>query len=353
MRLALEVNWTLATDKHSNRLDPVVFTLLHEIRQGGHLNHAAQAAGVSYRHAWGLLREWEQHFGKALVSARQGRGAHLTPFGESLLEIAHDVEAELAPTLERVALDAAARISEAVDARRHPLNIVSSHGEPVQALREVLQKRHRVRLDITGSEHALVRFRRGEADISGFHLPLGELGRTVGAHLIGLIDGTRDRLWLVEQRTLGLVSRIAQAVRDLGELPGGKLRFINRQPGSGTRLAFDGLLGARGIAPGEISGYAEEEYTHTAVAALVASGGADVGFASSYAAERLGLAFAPLVDERFYLIMSRDADSSLVRAVDSFCTAQAEALSGIVRTDELCPTVATLKRVHRAGFWKG
>lgn len=352
MNLSFDVRWSITGDEDKAVLDPLVFELLRGVREGGHLNFAAKRAQVSYRHAWGLLRDWEGRFGKALISARQGRGAHLTAFGEGLLEIAADAEAALAPTLERVALDAAARLSDAADARRHPVSMVSSHNEKVLALREQLAGRFRVALDITGSESALHHYRRGEADIAGFHLPIGELGRSVAAHLIGLLDPARDSIWLLEKRTLGLLSRPDALVTNIAQLPGGELRFINRQPGSGTRLIFDGLLGAAAIAPGDIDGYAEEEYTHTAVAALVASGGADAAFGSAVAAERMNLHFEPLVDERFYLVVNRDSDSALRRTLAEFCAAQVIPGRETMKADEFAPSVAVLKRVHKAGFWK-
>ncbi|MGR8921873.1 MAG: substrate-binding domain-containing protein, partial [Gammaproteobacteria bacterium] len=178
------------------------------------------------------------------------------------------------------------------------------------------------------------------------------LARLVVVNLASTEAWRDDRLWLLEERTLGLVSRHEQAVASLEQLADSGLRFINRQPGSGTRLSFDGLLGAAGIAPGSIRGYDSEEYTHTAVAALVASGGADAGFASAAAAAALDLAFEPLVRERFYLVMPRDVDSSLRRAVAEYCEQQPLPGRDTMKADELTPTVAVLKRVHRAGFWK-
>ena len=59
-----------------------------------------------------------------------------------------------------------------------------------------------------------------------------------------------------------------------------KLRFINRQANSGSRLLFDTLLADHGINDSEINGYEQLEFTHDAVAAMIASDAADVGFAN-------------------------------------------------------------------------
>ena len=74
MNVQLELRWKLERDAASLLLDPKVFELLRGVRQGGHLNYAAKSAGVSYRHAWGLVRDWEKHLGHALLDSRQGRG---------------------------------------------------------------------------------------------------------------------------------------------------------------------------------------------------------------------------------------------------------------------------------------
>lgn len=352
IELTLDLRWQLLCGDTVEALDPLLFTLLAGIREGGHLNFAAKQAGVSYRHAWGLLRVWEERLGKSLVSARQGRGAHLTAFGESLLDIAGATTARLAPILAEAALEAGAELGEAADPRRHPLAIAASHSPRLLALRDALGARHKVSLDLVGSTGALQRYRRGDADLAGFHLPQGDLGPSVAAALISLLDSKRDIIWLLEKRTLGLLSRPQKVCRELAELARGKHRFVNRQPGSGTRLAFDGLLGAAGIAPGSITGYADEEYTHTAVAALVASGAADAAFATAAVAAQFKLNFVAVVDERFYVVMRRQSDSSLRRTLAEFCQAQPIEGRETMKADEFNPSVAVLKRVHRAGFWK-
>ena len=84
------------------------------------------------------------------------------------------------------------------------------------------------------------------------------------------------------------------------------LRFVNRQPGSGSRLLLDRLLQEAGIRGEEIPGHDNIEFTHLAVAALVASGGADAGFGIRAAAARFGLGFIPLARECYYLALRRE-----------------------------------------------
>jgi molybdate-binding protein len=93
-------------------------------------------------------------------------------------------------------------------------------------------------------------------------------------------------------------------VRSFGDIAKKRLRFINRQPGSGTRLLVDALLAAARLQAADINGYGAEEFTHGAVAATVASGGADAGLGLRAAAAEYGLPFVPLVRER-YLVAIR------------------------------------------------
>jgi putative molybdopterin biosynthesis protein len=52
-----------------------------------------------------------------------------------------------------------------------------------------------------------------------------------------------------------------------------------------------------------VKGYQQEEYTHLAVAASIASGRADCGLGIAAAAQALGLDFIPLYQERYDLII--------------------------------------------------
>ena len=56
------------------------------------------------------------------------------------------------------------------------------------------------------------------------------------------------------------------------------------------------------IAAGAIIGYGDEEFTHQAVAAVIASGRADAGLGAHSAAARFALDFLPLGEECYFLI---------------------------------------------------
>jgi putative molybdopterin biosynthesis protein len=56
-----------------------------------------------------------------------------------------------------------------------------------------------------------------------------------------------------------------------------------------------------GLDAAKISGYDREEFSHTGVAAIIASGAADVGLGILAAAKALGLDFLPLLKEEYDL----------------------------------------------------
>jgi molybdate-binding protein len=74
------------------------------------------------------------------------------------------------------------------------------------------------------------------------------------------------------------------------------------------------MLAAAGIAPEQVNGFNSAEFTHSAVAAYIASGMADVGIGVRTAAERFNLDFIPLVRERYFFALRTDAlDEPLMR----------------------------------------
>lgn len=66
------------------------YMLLKEIEKTGSINEAARNLGMSYRHAWGKLKEIENNFGSKLItSTRGGKGGgktYLTSAGKYILE---------------------------------------------------------------------------------------------------------------------------------------------------------------------------------------------------------------------------------------------------------------------------
>jgi molybdate-binding protein/DNA-binding XRE family transcriptional regulator len=93
------------------------------------------------------------------------------------------------------------------------------------------------------------------------------------------------------------------------------VRFVNREPGSGSRALLDKLLENDGMDARQVQGYDRVAYGHLAAAYLVVSGDADVCLATHSAAKTFSLDFIPLHSERYDLVMRRrTADLPAVKA---------------------------------------
>ncbi len=83
-------------------------------------------------------------------------------------------------------------------------------------------------------------------------------------------------------------------------------RYVNRQRGSGTRILCDFLVKKFNLDAGEISGYNNEEFTHTAVAALINAGNADAGLGIYSAAKMYDLDFIPICNEEYDFLINEE-----------------------------------------------
>src|SRR6266700_4134001 len=78
------LSWRLAAEA-GDPIDPRLMPLLEAIAAHGTLARAAVACDISYRAAWGLLRQYELLFGAPLVALERGRGARLAAVGEKIV----------------------------------------------------------------------------------------------------------------------------------------------------------------------------------------------------------------------------------------------------------------------------
>jgi molybdate-binding protein/DNA-binding XRE family transcriptional regulator len=104
-------------------------------------------------------------------------------------------------------------------------------------------------------------------------------------------------------------------VHKIEDLARKTVRFVNREPGSGSRGLLDTLLGQAGMDGAKVQGYDRVAHGHLAAAYCVVSREADVCLATRSAAQTFGLDFIPLHSERYDLVMrKRTADLPAVKA---------------------------------------
>lgn len=309
MEIQLGLNWQLGQGR-PERLEHELFSLLNSIKERGSLQVAARENGISYRHAWGLMQKWKGLLGQPLAYLERGRGATLTPIGEKLLWGQRRISARLGPELDSLASELASELHGLIHRDPlPPLRIFASHGLAVPLLRDQLQARMGISIDLQfrGSLDSLRLFAAGKCDLAGFHLPDGNLGARMAPGFARYLDPATDQLIMVVRRRQGIVTAAGNPLQISGvtDLARKGIRFINRQPGSGTRLMLDLLLEDAGIEPAAIQGYNTEEFTHLAVAAMVASSAADAGFAIEPVARQFGLHFEPVSSEDYWLAVRR------------------------------------------------
>jgi len=157
-----------------------------------------------------------------------------------------------------------------------------------------------------GSLDGLLALLHDEAILAGAHILDEETGEYNLPILRRLFYGRRLAAVTLAERLQGLIVAPGNplgldGVAGLAQ-PG--LRFVNRQPGSGTRTLLDLHLRSAGCSPLEIAGYDVVVDTHLAVAEAVRAGEADVGLGLYAAARATGLGFVPVALERYDLVMN-------------------------------------------------
>lgn len=157
-----------------------------------------------------------------------------------------------------------------------------------------------------GSLGGLAALRDGLCHLAGSCLLDPETGEYTLSYIDQVLPGRDIAVVRLAVREQGLIVAPGNplGLSGIEDLARGELRYVNRQPGSGTRALVDYELARSGIAPTSIIGYDREEHTHLAVAASVASGRCDCGLGLLAAAGAFGLDFVPLRREPFDLVLN-------------------------------------------------
>jgi putative molybdopterin biosynthesis protein len=185
-----------------------------------------------------------------------------------------------------------------------------SHDLAIGVLEDQLKLHHaelKIAATNVGSLGGLLALQRGETHMAGTHLLDAETGVYNIPDIQRIIPKLPVVLVHLAQREQGiLVARgNPKSISSLRDLARKDIHFVNRQPGSGTRLLLDYELMKLRIDPASIAGYEREEFTHMAVGVAIASGLADAGLAVRAAANALALDFIPVANEQYDLLLQR------------------------------------------------
>lgn len=356
LQVSISPVWTI---RHATgaSLGPRVVQLLVAVDEHGSLAAACTATDASYRHAWQLLREGEALFGQPLLVMARGKGSHLTALGARLVWAQRRIQARLSPVLDSLASELGAEIGKALSAATSRLRIHASHGFAVQAMHGFLDRAEVAHeLKYCSGAEALDSLSTGGCEIAGFHVPMAEFEPVAIDHYRPWLQAGSHRVIRLAKRRQGLMVAAGNPKRiyEIGDLARPDLRFINRQPGSGTRYLLDLMLQARRIDAAAIRGYEQCEFTHAAVAAFVASGMADAGLGVEVPAREFKLEFLPVHQERYFLLCdARSLESAevqrllaVIRSADFFAAVNrlpgyvADDAGSVVTLEEAFPSFA-------------
>jgi molybdate transport repressor ModE-like protein len=272
--------------------------LLKYIEELGSLSAAAKKLGIPYSRAWQDIARAEAALGLRLVEARRGAagGARLTEAGAAILRRYVEVAERKAGGLE-------AEVCDFVYAG-------SSDEYILRLLSRLREEGYCVEVHWVGSMAGLTMAALGLADVAGAHL----LDPATGEYNLPYIERlglSTIALFRGYMRSIGFAYRPDVEFRGVEDLF--KYRFINRNPGSGTRTLLEHLLSlyaqrsgaAKASLAAKIKGYEVEVRTHEEVAKALVEGKADVGLAIAAVAEGAGLGFRQVALERFDIAVNK------------------------------------------------
>ena len=180
-----------------------------------------------------------------------------------------------------------------------------------------------------GSLGGLAAARRGECDLAPIHLLEEKSGRIQRA-----VPGARARAGARLAAPAGHRASARATGASKGSDARGRRACRARrsglpdgqpQPGRGTRILIDALLG-----PARPDGYVNQPRSHNAVAAAVAGGRADWGVTIEPVARAAGLGFIPLAEEHYdFALVAARKDRPAVRAfLEALASEEAEKGAG-------------------------
>ncbi len=191
-----------------------------------------------------------------------------------------------------------------------------SHDLAIGVLEDQLKRREpetKIAATNVGSLGGLLAVQRGETHMAGTHLLDPDTGIYNIPDIKRVIPNVPVVLVHLARREQGIMVSPGNTkeIKSLEDLVRKDVRFVNRQPGSGTRVLLDYELKKRSINAAAIRGYEREEFTHMSVGVAVASGLADAGLGVRAAAQALGLDFISVASEQYDLLISRAFSQSV------------------------------------------
>lgn len=290
--------------------NPLMDTL-QAVREAGSIAGAAKSMQLSYRHVWGELKRWEQALGQPLILWEKGQAARLSEFADKLLWAERQAQARLAPQISSLHAELEKTFSMAFDPDSHLLTVYASHDDAlVQFQQHAAQQALHLDIRFCGSVDAIRALNEGRCTVAGFHAPQRPDRKQLVAQTYAplLMTGQHKLIgFALRRQGLMVAADNPLAIRGWQDLLRPEMRFVNRTLGTGTRLLLDDWLNRHETPSAAIRGYTDEESSHAAVAARVASGQADCALGIESAARAHQLDFVELEQEHYWLVCLKSA----------------------------------------------
>jgi len=160
---------------------------------------------------------------------------------------------------------------------------------------------------VTGSTEGVKLLGSGFADIAWCHLSKPGTGEYDIDSIAAFVPDKKIAIVHLFQRELGFLFQQNSGFGEMSfsKIADGGVEFINRQPGSGTRIITEHFIESEGIDPLLIKGYDNNVNTHMEVGLMILSGRAGAGIATSSVSKILGLGFQPIIKESFDMVLSQ------------------------------------------------
>ena len=301
----LSVRYTVVLEMDGESVvDHVLVSILEGVQRHGSLLAASKSLGIPYSRAWETISRAERILGVKLVETRRGGvrrgGTKLTRHAEEILRLYREAMSRLEKCVGPQA--------PLVLARGEPDLVVAHSHDPLLnlALEKLRSYGYSIESVCIGSGLSFAMLSLGEAQVACAHLFDPDSGEYNKPYLqrywvedVVKIGGYKRQIVLAYRRELEYNSLDAI----LEDIILGKLRIVNRNRGSGTRILFDYLINKKsrelGVEKPAVHGYEHEVYTHSEAARIVAVGKADAALMLRSVAEEYGLKWVHVVWEDY------------------------------------------------------
>jgi len=183
-----------------------------------------------------------------------------------------------------------------------------------------------------GSLDGLIALRQGTAHLAGCHLLDSDTKQYNHPYVKHIFPDQNTRLVTLANRVQGLLFADGnpKGILGLEDISREDVRFVNRNPGSGTRIWLDKRLVKSGIHSRNVNGYTKQLNSHTAIAQEIKLGLADLGIGLIAAGVNQGLESIPLFEEQYDLVFSigERENRDIMALMDHLSTASSRKMIG-------------------------